>query len=119
MKPIFCALIASAAFSACGGALAQSPKPRVEVIDLKWHLSGSIAILDTLTLSSFSDQGVKDIVIKCTTAGRSKTNLTEVKMTLYDKIEPKGVQYFTNVNLGPVNPQTAYLDCEVIATLPQ
>jgi hypothetical protein len=114
------AAVLMVALLACGGALAQSPKqPQIEVIDLKWHLRGNTALIDTLTLSSFSDQGVKDMTLKCTTWGRSHTDLTEVTITLYDKIAPKGVQHFSNVNLGPVHPQSVGLECKVIGALPQ
>ena len=107
-------LIAAALIAHVGGA-AAAQSAKIEVVSLKYHLRGGVMLIDELTLSSFNDRPVKDMVLRCTTSGRSRTDLTEITITLRDFIEPKGVQYFYNVTLGSVDPQSTSMECDVKA----
>jgi hypothetical protein len=96
---------------------APAPHRAVDDLVLKnftWHLGGfNVVALADFTISNKGTAPVSDIKIECTTNGKSGTDLSHAKQTIYDTIPAGATKTFREVNLGFVNNQSNGLRCDI------
>lgn len=92
----------------------RDPATKMTLAAMTWNVGGfgTIGIIN-VTVDNANDFGVKDIAVRCIFSGKSGTELSSTRHTIFDTIAAKSKKVFREVNVGFINSQSARARCEV------
>jgi hypothetical protein len=104
---------------AAAAALAEynrNPAERMDIATNSWTAGGfGVVGVMNLTVTNNNDYPVKDISVKCTFNGKSGTEVSSTKHTIYESIKARAKKAFRDVNVGFIHSQAARGGCTLVS----